>query len=378
MLTNILADVCPFEDDIEKNVKRVQFPLPDDHWINQPVDAKDSKSTLLELAIQEFKVEAAKLLIASGAKVDSYNELLGDSPLLLAVQNGTLEIVKSLFETCPKKPRLNVADIHAVNRKGQNALHLAANGGQVAVVKYLLGKDANVDSKDLFGQSALYLAAKKSYAEVCELLISNGAKIDAKISEVIKQEMPYFDASRIKVDKQNGYKIDFNEKLCHILDKGQRNAKKGLSNERNLIEFRIYLYQLSSSRVNEVKDASGMSLFQKACDFGLHEHVRRLLMDYECDPDCVTGECSTTGLLLAAYNGHHEVIRVIKEHKLDKNSGKKKASFCALEKSSGKSILHLALTKTFDHGKYSECVELILDQALAEELKKIINHKVSQ
>ena len=167
--------------------------------------------------------------------------------------------------------------------------------------------------------------------------------------------------------------MDFNEKLCHILDKAQRNLKKGLSNERNLIEFRIYLYQISS--INDIKDASGMNLFQKACGYGLHEHVQRLLMDYECDPDCITPECSSTGLLLAAYNGFDEVFKVIKEHKLNKEHlNKKKASFSALEKGSGKSILHLILNKTMN-GNYEKCVDLILDPALSTELKKIINHK---
>ncbi len=49
--------------------------------------------------------------------------------------------------------------------------------------------------------------------------------------------MPYFDASRVKVVSRNPASLTLNigDKLSELLDKAQRNQKKGLSNAHNLV-----------------------------------------------------------------------------------------------------------------------------------------------
>jgi hypothetical protein len=61
---------------------------------------------------------------------------------------------------------------------GYTALHLAAQAGQLRVVKYLLSKGANVNAMAC-GATPLHRASFSGRTEVCEMLIAAGADINA-------------------------------------------------------------------------------------------------------------------------------------------------------------------------------------------------------
>ena len=81
------------------------------------------------------------------------------------------------------------------------------------------------------------------------------------------------------------------ESLRGLLDGGQRNATKGLSNSHNLVMFSIYLQQAEAGHL-DAYDACGMGLMQKACNYGLHEHVQ-LMLEADMNPEAVVAECAT-------------------------------------------------------------------------------------
>jgi ankyrin repeat protein len=58
------------------------------------------------------------------------------------------------------------------------AWELAVKGGDVDVVRELLRRGADVDSRDRNGQTALMLAAHAGYREVVETLIDHGASLN--------------------------------------------------------------------------------------------------------------------------------------------------------------------------------------------------------
>ncbi len=90
-----------------------------------------------------------------------------DRQLIEASKDGNLSQVKSLI--------IEGADIHA---DGDCALHLAAEFGQLEMVKYLVeDHDANVNTWDDY---SIRWAALKGQLEVVKYLVSKGANIHAQ------------------------------------------------------------------------------------------------------------------------------------------------------------------------------------------------------
>jgi hypothetical protein len=62
---------------------------------------------------------------------------------------------------------------------GQTPLHLAAAGGQLTMIKLLLGKCANIEARTVAtGRTALLLAAFRGHGEAVKLLLEHGADVD--------------------------------------------------------------------------------------------------------------------------------------------------------------------------------------------------------
>merc|ERR1719500_2184821 len=66
--TAVLADVAPLEDGKIKGVslsddEKKLFPLPDDHWINQPVDG-DGGLLLLQISVRQKNSTFTELLVS--------------------------------------------------------------------------------------------------------------------------------------------------------------------------------------------------------------------------------------------------------------------------------------------------------------------------
>lgn len=386
---NILAEVCPADDGNGEGGKG-QFPLPEDHWINQPYGEEEGFKTLLHLAIEKNELGFVKALLSAGARADQHNDILSQSPIHVAVGAGNLRMVQTLVGYLDQKPLINKAKIAAYNRTGQTALHLAAAGGRNDILLYLLEHPdlAHVDPRDLTGgQTPLYLAAKNGHAKSVELLIAHGAQLSVKVygktvEDVIREKMPYFDPYRVSVIKKPSVSWDIGDHLNTILDQAQMNLLREVSNSYSVLEFMIFLQQMGPEDLDQV-NACGMTLFQKACDYGLDEHVQAML-DHGMNPNAVCPECSTPPVLLAAANGCHGVLQVLKGHKLEGKS-QLAVSFSALEADSGESVLTWVLKKpnaligsTFS---YEKCFNILMEDggpSFNAEITRIVNHKDSQ
>ena len=69
-LTNILADVCPVDDDrCGEDVP--EYPLPLDHWINTPLGKEGDYQTLLHVALETKCVDMVRILVRAGAIYDA-------------------------------------------------------------------------------------------------------------------------------------------------------------------------------------------------------------------------------------------------------------------------------------------------------------------
>lgn len=80
-------------------------------------------------------------------------------------------------------------DINALGRTQDTALHRAAEGGHVEMIKFLLlqeGVKEKINAVDQYGRTALHLAASCGCAEVVSALLGAGANVNAKTTSCMK------------------------------------------------------------------------------------------------------------------------------------------------------------------------------------------------
>ena len=96
----------------------------------------------------------------------------GLSPLMIAAQQGSLEIVNKLL-TYGADPKYQ-------NTSGKDSLMLACFAGQLEIVKVLAKHGATLDSRDFSGSTALHWAVDGGHIEVVRWLLNKGCQVDVK------------------------------------------------------------------------------------------------------------------------------------------------------------------------------------------------------
>ena len=125
--------------------------------------------------------DAAEIFLAHGAKLEQpQTRDSGSTPLLAAAQAGNAETFKFLLQ--------KGANLKAVNRYGQTALHLAVNGwygerddgGCTEIINLTLARQGGLDLPDNEGNTPLHLAAKWGHSRAVNFLLGKGALISLK------------------------------------------------------------------------------------------------------------------------------------------------------------------------------------------------------
>jgi len=137
-------------------------------------------------------VAAAAAVLLSGASgfamagsADEPRRPDGSTPLQWAVFNGNLAEAQRLLK--------QGADPQVPNNYGVNALLLAADIADTALIQALLKAGADATSANADGETALHLVARSSNVEAAKLLIKAGAKVDAR--EAFGEQTPLMWAS---------------------------------------------------------------------------------------------------------------------------------------------------------------------------------------
>ena len=94
----------------------------------------------------------------------------GQSPLYLAVVNGSIEIVKIIAEILNEEQIMNSKC--GIHLKGANVFHIAAKHGHLEILKFLSTKVPNPNVSDDFGYTPIHLAAKTGHLKVVKFLAS--------------------------------------------------------------------------------------------------------------------------------------------------------------------------------------------------------------
>lgn len=241
-----------------------------------PMDERDDAGdTPLHVACRQGHLEAANVLVANGADVDSRNAAhLG--ALHTAAENGLVEIVEILLRSGAQMDACDDAD-------RCTPLHLAAIEGHSDVVQALLEKGARADPLLSNGFSPLYLAAQNGHEEAVRALLEGGASplgghgpstvlhaaVCSKIPDVVS---------------------------TILLDINKRES-------------------FASSAIDAPDDAGDTPLMW-AAEGGMSK-VARLLLGIGANVH-LTNKKGMTALHWAAKNGHHQVVKLLLRYRADR------------------------------------------------------------
>ena len=139
------------------------------------IDAPDEQgSTALLVAVTQDHLDAARHLLAHGARPDAANRYRV-TPLYVATLNGNSAMMAALLAAR--------ADPNGAAPSGETLLMTSARTGVVNALQLLIDAGARVNAREPnFNQTALMLAARSNSADAIALLLDRGADINARTS----------------------------------------------------------------------------------------------------------------------------------------------------------------------------------------------------
>jgi ankyrin repeat protein len=146
--------------------------------------AQGDGMTALHWTASKGDVDATRMLIYAGARLEAVTRNGNYTPLHLAAKAGNLPVVRALLEAG--------ANVNAKTTSGgASPLHLAAAQGNAEVVNTLLDKSAAVDAPDgAWNETPLMWAAAFNRVDAMRALLEHGANIAAasKVEDIPARE----------------------------------------------------------------------------------------------------------------------------------------------------------------------------------------------
>ncbi|XP_078118523.1 uncharacterized protein ankrd50l isoform X2 [Sander vitreus] len=245
--------------------------------VNQPIST-DGK-TLLASAAHEGSANVAELLLTHGSD-PLISDQQGQTPLTLASRQGHVKVLSVLLEwTKSQEPETAVRMMEHLDNEGWTALRSAAWGGHSEAVRLLLDAGADVDGCDAEGRTALRAAAWGGHEEIVLTLLDYGAQVDKADS---KGRTPLIAAAYMGHHEAVEILLDHNAEV-NLADGDGRTA-------------------LSVAALC-VPTAAGVKGYGE---------VASLLLERGADPGHRDHD-GMTPLLLAAYEGHDDVVELLLE-----------------------------------------------------------------
>ncbi|MBL0725781.1 MAG: ankyrin repeat domain-containing protein [Alphaproteobacteria bacterium] len=158
LTTPLMDAVFNGETDIAKMLISKGASLVDVDYINR---------SSLVYAILGGSLKSVELTLSEKSNIEDTEDEFGWTPLILAANMGNVNIVKILLN--------ERADINGTGRQKETALMRASFVRNTEVVKILLDNDVDVEAVDRLGKTALMWAAEGGFGEIIEMLIEKGA-----------------------------------------------------------------------------------------------------------------------------------------------------------------------------------------------------------
>ncbi|XP_055088396.1 kinase D-interacting substrate of 220 kDa B-like isoform X1 [Periophthalmus magnuspinnatus] len=286
------------------------------------------------LAIQNlFVLVEEENLAGLKAHLDRYKEVDGRSdngqtPLMLAAEQGSLEIVQELIR---RGANVNLDDVDC-----WSALISAAKEGHLEVVRELLENSAYIEHRDMGGWTALTWACYKGRTEVAKLLLEEGANPNTTGQQYSVYPIIWA-AGRghseiVKLLLEHGAKVNCSDKygttpliwaarkghydcVMHLLENGADVDQEGANSMTALIVavrggYTDVVKELLKRNPNvNMTDKDGNTALMIAAKEGFTEIVQDLLEagTYVNIPD----RSGDTVLIGAVRGGHVEIVRAL-------------------------------------------------------------------
>ncbi|XP_017294715.1 kinase D-interacting substrate of 220 kDa B isoform X2 [Kryptolebias marmoratus] len=309
------------------------------------------------LAIQNlFSYVEEENLAALRAHLDRFKEVDGRSdngqtPLMLAAEQGSMEIVQELIR---RGANVNLDDVDC-----WSALISAAKEGHVEVVKELLENSAYIEHRDMGGWTALMWASYKGREEVTKLLLEEGGNPNTTgqysvypiiwaagrgHSEIVKLLLHY--GAKVNCSDKYGTtpliwaaRKGHYDCVMHLLEKGADVDQEGANSMTALIVavrggYSTVVKELLKRNPNvNMTDKDGNTALMIAAKEGHTEIVQDLLDagTYVNIPD----RSGDTVLIGAVRGGHVEIVRALLHKYADidiRGQDNKTALYWAVEK----------------------------------------------
>jgi ankyrin repeat protein len=193
---------------------------------------------------------------------------------------------------------------------GVTALHVAAQGGHLAVVDYLIQVGADVSVKDDEERTPLVLAIKGNHGKVANSLVKAGANPNTPfVDEKGETHNLLFDAVMVENEEFAKLLIENGADLYH---KDEKNVSTLLqASHRGLADIVKLLLEkhAASGKSGYVDDASdeGITPLIAACSEG-HLEVAKLIIEAKANVNAKDQD-QTNALMAAAARGHAEIVK---------------------------------------------------------------------
>jgi len=244
--------------------------------------------------------ETVKRLIAADPKLVNAKNSNGRFSLEMAAQTGQVEIVRFLLE---KGAEVNM------NRGGATALHMAAlYGGKTELITLLLEKRADMNARTGEGATPLNLAVTGKQKAVAELLLDKGAEINLENQNFTRLlDISASAGIRRIVDIALKREIDFSYRT----EKG--NTLLHSASEGGLVELAEWF--LSKGLDIEAANIYGQTPLHLAARGG-HGAMVELFLRKGAKAEVMTKD-GKTALHYAREKGHKEIVELLKKKGAD-------------------------------------------------------------
>ncbi|CAJ1073531.1 kinase D-interacting substrate of 220 kDa isoform X5 [Xyrichtys novacula] len=241
--------------------------------------------------VEEENLAAIKAHLDKFRDVDSRSDN-GQTPLMVASEQGSLEIVQELIR---RGANVNLDDVDC-----WTALISAAKEGHIEVVRELLENNANLEHRDMGGWTALMWAAYKGRTDVAKLLLEKEA--NPNITGQYSVYPIIWAAGRghaeiVHLLLQHGAKVNCSDKygttpLIWAARKGHYDS---------------VMHLLANGADVDQEGANSMTALIVAVKGGYNEVVKELL---KRNPNVnMTDKDGNTALAIAAKEGHTEIVQ---------------------------------------------------------------------
>ncbi|CAH1773894.1 unnamed protein product [Owenia fusiformis] len=266
-----------------------------------------SRNRPLHSAVNGGDIEAVKICLNAGAQIDALQDD-GSNPIHLACSQGSLEMIKVMFEKYPDSVG------HVIRQKDvlmMTPLHIAALVDNPEIATHLIENGASVHAKDKEGRTPLLLAASKCSWKTVDVLLNFKSCLGLK-DDNQRNFLHLAIMNGAKVEMFRFERLEAIECAKDLLDAKDVSGCSPLhyaSKEGHLaaIAELIKLGALLNCKNNERQ-----SPLHFAAKYGRYNTIRRLLdsiqgsnLINETDGD------GLTALHIASMNGHTKVIQLL-------------------------------------------------------------------